>query len=109
MLKRGEFQSRSTELGEHLHARLRALIGSGVVAVRGMGLWAGVDIEPALGSGKQISRKLAERGVLVKDTHGSTLRFAPPLVITAEEIDWAIGQLADVLADTGSHLSGTAL
>jgi ornithine--oxo-acid transaminase len=108
MLERGEFQSRSAELGEHLHARLRALIGSGVVSVRGMGLWAGVDIDPALGSGKQISRKLAERGVLVKDTHGSTLRFAPPLVITAEEIDWAIGQLADVLADTGSHLSGTA-
>jgi len=101
MLRRGEFQTRSTELGDHLHARLRALIGSGVVAVRGMGLWAGVDIDPALGTGKQISLKLAERGVLVKDTHGSTLRFAPPLVITAEEIDWAIGQFADVLADLG--------
>jgi ornithine--oxo-acid transaminase len=101
MLRRGEFQSRSTELGDHLHARLRALIGSGVVAVRGMGLWAGVDIDPALGTGKQISLKLAERGVLVKDTHGSTLRLAPPLVITAEEIDWAIGQFADVLADPG--------
>jgi acetylornithine/succinyldiaminopimelate/putrescine aminotransferase len=109
MLGRGEFQSRSAELGDHLHARLRALIGSGVLAVRGMGLWAGVDIDPALGTGKQITLKLAERGVLVKDTHGSTLRFAPPLVITAEEIDWAIGQFADVLADTGSHLSGTAL
>lgn len=106
MLARGEFQARSTELGERLHAGLRALIGRGVVAVRGMGLWAGVDIDPALGTGKQISVKLAERGVLVKDTHGSTLRFAPPLVITAEEIDWAIGQFADVLADTSSHLSG---
>jgi ornithine--oxo-acid transaminase len=109
MLQRGEFQYRSTELGERLHGRLRALIGQGVVAVRGMGLWAGVDIDPVLGTGKQISMKLAERGVLVKDTQGSTLRFAPPLVITAEEIDWAIGQLADVLADTGSHLSGTEL
>jgi ornithine--oxo-acid transaminase len=108
MLNRGEFQSRSAELGDHLHARLRALLGSGVVAVRGMGLWAGVDIDPGLGSGKQISRKLAERGVLVKDTHGSTLRFAPPLVITAEEIDWAIDQFADVLAESGSHWSGTA-
>jgi ornithine--oxo-acid transaminase len=107
MLRRGEFQARSTELGERLHARLRALTGHGVVAVRGMGLWAGVDIDPALATGKQISVKLAERGVLVKDTQGSTLRFAPPLVITAEEIDWAIGQFADVLADAGSHLSGT--
>ena len=97
MLQRGEFQARSTELGERLHARLRALIGHGVVAVRGMGLWAGVDIDPALATGKQISMKLAERGVLVKDTQGSTLRFAPPLVITAEEIDWAIGQFADVI------------
>jgi ornithine--oxo-acid transaminase len=103
MLARGEFQARSTELGEHLHARLRALIGHGVVAVRGMGLWAGVDIDPSLATGKQISVKLAERGVLIKDTHGSTLRFAPPLVITAGEIDWAIGQFADVLADLGSH------
>jgi ornithine--oxo-acid transaminase len=109
MLRRGEFQSRSTELGEHLHARLRALIGHGVVAVRGMGLWAGVDIDPSLATGKQISLRLAERGVLVKDTHGSTLRFAPPLVITAEEIDWAISQFVDVLAETGSHLSDTEI
>ena len=102
MLQRGEFQSRSTELGKHMHARLNALIGRGVVTVRGMGLWAGVDIDPALASGKQISLKMAERGVLVKDTQGSTLRFAPPLVITVEEIDWAIGQFADALEDAGS-------
>jgi len=109
ILGRGEFQSRSAELGERLHARLRALIGHGVVAVRGMGLWAGVDIDPALATGKQISLKLADRGVLVKDTHGSTLRFAPPLVITAEEIDWAIGQFAEVLAESGSHLTGSSI
>ncbi|OBK70581.1 ornithine--oxo-acid transaminase [Mycobacterium sp. 1274761.0] len=99
MLRRGEFQARATTLGERLHRRLRALIGSGVVAVRGLGLWAGVDIDPPLGTGKQISMRLAERGVLVKETHGSTLRFAPPLVITAEEIDWAVGQFAGVLAE----------
>ncbi len=103
MLARGEFQSRSAELGTHLHDRLRGLIGRGVIAVRGRGLWAGVDIDPVHGTGKQISLKLAERGVLVKDTHGSTLRFAPPLVITADEIDWAVDRLADVLAETGSH------
>ena len=99
MLKTGEFQERATELGAHLHERLRALIGSGVLAVRGKGLWAGVDVDPRLGSGKQITLALAERGLLVKDTHGSTLRFAPPIVITAAEIDWAITQLADVLAE----------
>jgi ornithine--oxo-acid transaminase len=109
ILRRGEFQSRSAELGDRLHGRLRALMGQGVIAVRGLGLWAGVDIDPAIGTGKQISMRLAERGVLVKDTHGSTLRFAPPLVITAEEIDWATGQFADVLAESGSHLSPTEI
>jgi len=102
ILERGEFQSRSAELGLHLHARLRSLIGHGVIAVRGMGLWAGVDIDTRLGTGKKLSLALAARGVLVKDTHGSTLRFAPPLVITAEEIDWAVDQFASVLAEAGS-------
>ena len=97
MLRRGEFQQRSSELGAHLHARLQELLGKGVLAVRGKGLWAGVDIDPVHGTGKQISLRLAERGVLVKDTHGSTLRFAPPLVITTDEIDWAVDQFADVL------------
>ncbi|CAM2962777.1 ornithine--oxo-acid transaminase [Mycobacterium intermedium] len=97
MLQRGEFQARSARLGERLHDRLRGLIGAGVVAVRGLGLWAGVDVEPSLGSGKQICLRLAERGVLVKDTHDSTLRFAPPLVITEREIDWAVDQFAEVL------------
>ncbi|WP_197374407.1 ornithine--oxo-acid transaminase [Mycolicibacterium baixiangningiae] len=99
LLRTGEFQRRAAELGRHLHTRLAQLIGHGVVAVRGKGLWAGVDVAPALGTGKQISHALARRGVLVKDTHGSTLRFAPPLVITAAEIDWAVDQFAEVLTE----------
>ena len=102
ILERGEFQARSAFLGAHLHSRLRGLIGDGVLAVRGLGLWAGVDIEPGLGSGKQISLRLADRGVLVKDTHGSTLRFAPPLVVTAQEIDWAVDQFAVALKEAAS-------
>lgn len=102
MLARGEFQARATALGAHLHRRLRQLIGHGVVEVRGVGLWAGVDIDPALGTGKEISLRLADLGVLVKDTHASTLRFAPPLVVTAQEIDWAVGQLAALLREAAS-------
>ncbi|MGU3650834.1 ornithine--oxo-acid transaminase [Mycolicibacterium sp. A43C] len=98
MLRTGEYQSRSTELGARLHARLPEI--PGVRAVRGKGLWAGVDIDPALGTGKQVSRRLAERGVLVKDTHGHTLRLAPPLVVTADEIDWALDRFAEALAST---------
>ena len=101
MVRRGEFQARSAELGAHLHRRLKGLIGKGVLAVRGLGLWAGVDIDPAVSTGpqtgKDMSLRLAARGVLVKDTHASTLRFAPPLVITADEIDWAVDQFADAL------------
>jgi ornithine--oxo-acid transaminase len=102
MLETGEFQRRSTELGRHLHRRLRGLIGDGVMAVRGMGLWAGIDVDPACGTGKDISQRLAERGVLVKDTQGATLRFSPPLVITAQEIDWAVDQFAAVLTEARS-------
>jgi ornithine--oxo-acid transaminase len=99
MLSHGEFQQRSAHLGMSLHWRLRSLIGHGVLAVRGRGLWAGVDIDPGLGTARGVSLRLAERGVLVKDTQGSTLRFAPPLVITAAEIDWAVDQFAEALAD----------
>lgn len=102
MLARGEFQARATALGAHLHRRLRQLIGHGVQEIRGLGLWAGVDIDPSLGTGKEISLRLANHGVLVKDTHGSTLRFAPPLVVTAQEIEWAVGRLAAVLREAAS-------
>jgi ornithine--oxo-acid transaminase len=98
LLATGEFQRRSAELGERLHAGLARLIGRGVVAVRGRGLWAGVDIDPALMTGRQACERLAERGVLAKDTHGSTIRLAPPLVVTADELDEAVARLAEILA-----------
>ena len=101
MLARGEYQMRSRQLGAHLHRRLTALIGHGVLAVRGLGLWAGVDLDPACGTGKHVSSLLADQGVLVKDTHGATLRFAPPLVITEQELDWAVDRFAAVLAQRG--------
>ncbi|GHE34435.1 ornithine--oxo-acid transaminase [Streptomyces vinaceus] len=99
MLRTGEYQQRATELGDHLHRELNLLVGGGAVtAVRGRGLWAGVDIDPAHGTGRQISEALMERGVLVKDTHGSTIRIAPPLVISKEDLDWGLDQLREVLA-----------
>ncbi|MFF4533024.1 ornithine--oxo-acid transaminase [Streptomyces sp. NPDC001407] len=99
MLRSGEFQQRATELGDHLHHELGLLVGGGAVeAVRGRGLWAGVDIAPSVGTGRQISERLMERGVLVKDTHGSTIRIAPPLVISKEDLDWGLDQLRGVLS-----------
>lgn len=97
MLAEGTWQVRAIELGDQMHERLRALIGHGVIAVRGLGLWAGIDVDPALGTGKDVCRRLADRGILAKDTHGSTLRLAPPLVVSGDEIDWAVAQLAEVV------------
>ena len=97
MLESGEVQERSRALGAHLAAGLDKLVGHGVTDVRVAGLWAGVDIDPAKGTGRETSEKLMERGVLVKDTHGQTIRIAPPLVIRATEIDWALEQLRLVL------------
>lgn len=93
MLETGEFQERARTLGAHLEGLLTPLIGHGVTAVRVAGLWAGVDIDPARGTGRGVAERLLERGVLVKDTHGQTVRIAPPLVIRATELDWAVEQL----------------
>ncbi len=99
ILRSGEYQERATELGEHLHHELGLMTGAGAVtAVRGRGLWAGVDIAPEHGTGREISERLMERGVLVKDTHGSTIRIAPPLVIGKEDLDWGLDQLRAVLS-----------
>ncbi|WP_261166949.1 ornithine--oxo-acid transaminase [Microbacterium sp. Marseille-Q6965] len=98
LLRDGGFQERALALGEHLGTRLDALVGRGVVGYRRAGLWAGVDIDPAVGTGRDVAEALLARGVLVKDTHGQTIRIAPPLVIRATELDWAMEQLQVVLS-----------
>ncbi len=99
LLGTGEYQARARELGEVMHERLRALIGHGVITVRGRGLWAGVDIDPSLASGREVSKALMAHGVLAKDTHGSTIRLAPPIVVSEEDLVWAVDQLGAVLAE----------
>lgn len=99
MLATGEMQERARVLGERLRADLAELIGHGVVAVRGAGLWAGIDIDPELASGRAVCEALMERGVLAKDTHGSTIRLAPPIVVEAADLDWAVEQLRAVLTE----------
>ncbi|MGW2821242.1 ornithine--oxo-acid transaminase [Streptomyces sp. NPDC001443] len=97
LLETGEFQRRAAELGTALRDGLTALVGRGVVGFRARGLWAGVDVDPAIGTGREISERLMREGVLVKDTHGSTIRLAPPLTITGEELAGALAALAEVL------------
>ncbi|WP_327313282.1 ornithine--oxo-acid transaminase [Streptomyces sp. NBC_01235] len=97
LLETGEFQRRAAELGVVLRDGLTGLVGKGVVGFRARGLWAGVDIDPALGTGREVSERLMREGVLAKDTHGSTVRLAPPLTITGEELVSALSTLERVL------------
>jgi len=92
MLQTGEYQTRARELGEVLAAGLASLPTTRVSAFRVRGLWAGIDIVDR--TGRDVCEGLMRRGVLAKDTHGSTIRLAPPLVIERADLEWAIGQLA---------------
>jgi ornithine--oxo-acid transaminase len=97
LLATGEYQERARRLGALLESGLRDLLGHGVTAVRCRGLWAGIDIDPDLMTGREASHRLLERGVLVKDTHGSTVRLAPPLVVAEPEIELLLHALQEVV------------
>jgi ornithine--oxo-acid transaminase len=99
LLETGHYQQRAATLGRQLRERLDSMIGRGVVSVRSRGLWAGVDIDPRLGSGRDVCEALAQRQVLTKDTHGSTIRLAPPLVISEAQLDHGLDQLELALRD----------
>jgi ornithine--oxo-acid transaminase len=90
MLETGEFQKRATTLGNRLAAGLDELVGQGFDAVRSRGLWAGIDVSPDLATGRSVCEQLLDHGVLAKEAHGQTVRLAPPLVATEEDIDLLI-------------------
>ena len=97
MLAEGEFQRRAAVLGALLEERLTPLVGHGLSAIRIRGLWAGLDIEPGGPSGRELSERLIARGILAKDTHGATIRLAPPLVVSEEEVGMLVEALTDSL------------
>lgn len=97
LLATGEYQARARELGAHLDARLRTL--PGLTAVRGVGLWSGVDVDPRIGTGRDVCVALARRGVLAKETHGVTVRLSPPLVVTRDEVDVLVDTFRAALGD----------
>ncbi|MEV1292427.1 ornithine--oxo-acid transaminase [Pseudonocardia sp. NPDC049635] len=97
LLADGSFQALARAHGAYLGERLRAL--PGLTAVRGVGLWFGCDVDPAVGTGREVCVELARRGVLAKETHGATVRLSPPLVVTRAELDLLADTLGGVLAD----------
>ncbi|MFD4994382.1 ornithine--oxo-acid transaminase [Cellulosimicrobium cellulans] len=100
LLATGEPQRRARELGARFHERLAEFVGAGLLDdVRGLGLWAGLDLDPARGTGRDLCEALLARGVLAKDTHGSTIRLAPPLTISADDLETGLSALEDALTD----------
>lgn len=95
MLATGELQERSAHLGLRLAERLAELPSDRVSGHRSRGLWAGVDLVGR--TGRDACERLLERGVLCKDTHGATVRIAPPLTIDVAELDWGLDMFAAVL------------
>jgi ornithine--oxo-acid transaminase len=89
---------RAAELGDYLLARLREIESPHVALCRGKGLLVGIVLRPQAGGARRFCEALRERGVLAKDTHGTVIRLAPPLVVTKEELDWALERIAEVLA-----------
>jgi ornithine--oxo-acid transaminase len=90
---------RSAELGAYLIAELRKIDSPLIRAIRGRGLFVGLEIERSLGSARAVCEALMKRGLLSKETHQTVVRLAPPLVIEKRDIDWALQQIREVLAE----------
>jgi len=88
---------RAAEQGEYLFGKLRALRAPCIVEIRGRGLLVGIEITPAAGSARAYCERLADRGVLAKDTHEQVIRLAPPLIVERRELDWLVEQLGALL------------
>src|SRR5699024_3198376 len=99
MLTEGPYLENAQHLGVVLRRRLKSDVSNGVIATRSIGLWAGIDVDPVLGTGRELCQKLAERGVLVKDTHGSTVCMSPPLTISEDELNWCLDRFEEVIGE----------
>jgi ornithine--oxo-acid transaminase len=98
ILRTGELQERSAKLGEHMLRTLREADLSAVRETRGRGLWAGIQLTPGAMPARTRCEELMQHGVLAKDTHEATIRLAPPLVISEQDLDWALERVKQVLA-----------
>jgi ornithine--oxo-acid transaminase len=107
LLRSGEYQERSAELGAWLLEALRDANLPAVAELRGRGLWIGVDLTAEAGGARTQCERLMERGVLAKDTHETTIRLAPPLVVERADLEWALEQILDVLSTASGGASAT--
>lgn len=94
----------ATEVGAYFLDGLQKIKQPLIKEVRGKGLMIAVEFHPEAGGARQYTKKLAKKGLLCKETHTHTIRFAPPLVITKEEINWALEIIEEVLGENGKVL-----
>jgi ornithine--oxo-acid transaminase len=102
LLETGEVQERSKRLGEHVLATLRGANLPGVKEIRGSGLWWAIELDGTGRTGREVSLELLARGILAKDTHTWTIRFAPPLVVTEDDLNAALTTVVEVLSEQGN-------
>lgn len=99
ILVEDKLPERSMELGNYLVEKLQQVDSPLIEEIRGSGLFVGIEIDPTLGSAREICERLMSRGLLSKETHETVVRLAPPLIVTKEELDWAVDQIRDVLRE----------
>jgi ornithine--oxo-acid transaminase len=92
---------RAATMGAYLLGRLKALESPAIADVRGKGLLIGIEISPRFATGRQFVETLLKHGVLSKDTHGTVARFAPPLIVDREQLDWGVARIQDALREYG--------
>ena len=98
VLRDEDLVEKSRTLGDYFLGRLRDLRADTVKEIRGKGLWIGVEIKKECGTARPYCEHLMELGLLAKETHEQVVRIAPPLVITKDEIDWAVERIGQALA-----------
>ena len=109
ILEDEDLVARSAELGAKLKRAMQGMNSPLVGEVRGKGLWIGVEIDPSYCSARLVCERLMDRGVLSKETHETVVRFAPPLMISEEDMDWGIDQFRAVIRELeGEFVPGSA-
>jgi ornithine--oxo-acid transaminase len=109
LLSTGQYQARAAASGKVLKERLDALVERGLLTeARTIGLWAGVDLDPAFGTGRDLCEALLERGVLAKDTREASIRLSPPLSIVQPELEMALDILEESLVALRGENSAAA-
>ena len=97
VIREERLAERSRQMGEYFMEQLAEIPSPHVKEVRGKGLLIGVELKPESGGARRFCEALKERGILAKETHVNVIRFAPPLVIDKETIDWALPSIREVL------------